>query len=207
VRAYNFNEEVRKALAMSREEAVRLHHAYVGTEHILLALVGNEASVACAMLRALSQDPHAVRSEIDSRVQQGRHDEITGPDLPYTTRAKKVLEQAMSEASELDHDVVGTEHLLAGLIREEQGIAAQVLREKGVTLDSARAAMRRVLGAPDASAPSASALLDGLRASRSAISIAIEVHERDGGLRHRVRFDSAGEAIAFLEAVRLARGE
>jgi hypothetical protein len=67
--------------------------------------------------------------------------------------------------------------------------------------------MRSVLGAPDASAPSASALLDRLRASRSAISIAIEVHEQDRGLRHRVRFDSAGEAIAFLEAVRLARGE
>src|SRR6266571_4715334 len=90
---YNFTDRVRKVLQMAREEAARLHHEYVGTEHILLGLIREGEAVAA------------------------------GPDLPYTSRAKKVLELAMSEARELNHSYVGTEHLLLGLLREEKGIA------------------------------------------------------------------------------------
>jgi ATP-dependent Clp protease ATP-binding subunit ClpA len=84
---------------------------------------------------------------VEATVQKGRSARSPGPDLPYTSRAKKVLELAMTEARELDHSYVGTEHLLLGLLREEKGIAAQVLRDAGLELDAARAETRRLLGA------------------------------------------------------------
>ncbi len=143
---YNFTERVRKVLQMAREEAQRLHHEYVGTEHILLGLIREGEGVAAAVLQNLSVDLEDIQAKIEETVKKGKAGQTTAPDLPYTSRAKKVLELAMSEARELSHSYVGTEHLLLGLLREEKGIAAQVLTDAGVNLDAARAETLRLLG-------------------------------------------------------------
>ncbi|HEY4130825.1 MAG TPA: ATP-dependent Clp protease ATP-binding subunit [Gemmatimonadaceae bacterium] len=143
---YNFTERVRKVLAMAREEAARLHHEYVGTEHILLGLIREGEGVAATVLQNLSVELEDIQQKIEETVKKGKAGQTTGPDLPYTSRAKKVLELAMSEARELNHSYVGTEHLLLGLLREEKGIAAQVLTDAGVNLDAARAETLRILG-------------------------------------------------------------
>jgi len=154
---YNFTERVRKVLAMAREEAARLHHEYVGTEHILLGLIREGEGVAAAVLQNLSVDLDEIQQKIEDTVKKGKASQTTGPDLPYTSRAKKVLELAMSEARELSHSYVGTEHLLLGLLREEKGIAAQVLTDAGVNLDAARAETLRLLGTemPQGTTPTA----------------------------------------------------
>src|ERR1051326_2751156 len=131
---YNFTDRVRKVLQMAREEAARLHHEYVGTEHILLGLIREGEGVAAAVLTNLNVDLEEIQQKIEETVKKGKAPAAAGPDLPYTSRAKKVLELAMSEARELNHSYVGTEHLLLGLLREEKGIAAQVLTDAGVNL-------------------------------------------------------------------------
>src|SRR6478735_3944320 len=136
----------RKVLAMAREEAARLHHEYVGTEHILLGLIREGEGVAATVLQNLSVELDDIQQKIEETVKKGKASQTTGPDLPYTSRAKKVLELAMSEARELSHSYVGTEHLLLGLLREEKGIAAQVLTDAGVNLDAAKAETLRLLG-------------------------------------------------------------
>ncbi|MEE8267788.1 MAG: ATP-dependent Clp protease ATP-binding subunit [Gemmatimonadales bacterium] len=143
---YNFTDRVRKVLQMAREEAARLHHEYVGTEHILLGLIREGEGVAAAVLTNLSVDLDDIQQKIEETVKKGKAAAAAGPDLPYTSRAKKVLELAMTEARELNHSYVGTEHLLLGLLREEKGIAAQVLNDAGVTLEQARAETLRLLG-------------------------------------------------------------
>jgi ATP-dependent Clp protease ATP-binding subunit ClpC len=153
---YNFTDRVRKVLQMAREEAARLHHEYVGTEHILLGLIREGEGVAAAVLTNLNVDLDEVQQKIEETVKKGKAAAAAGPDLPYTSRAKKVLELAMTEARELNHSYVGTEHLLLGLLREEKGIAAQVLTDAGVTLEQSRAETLRLLGSdmPQASAGS-----------------------------------------------------
>ncbi len=143
---YNFTDRVRKVLQMAREEAARLHHEYVGTEHILLGLIREGEGVAAAVLTNLNVDLEEVQQKIEETVKKGKASSAPGPDLPYTSRAKKVLELAMTEARELNHSYVGTEHLLLGLLREEKGIAAQVLTDAGVTLEQSRAETLRLLG-------------------------------------------------------------
>ncbi len=153
---YNFTDRVRKVLQMAREEAARLHHEYVGTEHILLGLIREGEGVAAAVLQNLNVDLEEIQQKIEETVKKGKAAAAAGPDLPYTSRAKKVLELAMTEARELNHSYVGTEHLLLGLLREEKGIAAQVLTDAGVNLEQSRAETLRLLGSDmPASAPAA----------------------------------------------------
>jgi ATP-dependent Clp protease ATP-binding subunit ClpA len=146
MQGYNFTERVRKVLAYAREEAARLHHEYVGTEHILLGLIREGEGVASTALQNLGVDQDRLGDTIEGVVKTGNPSARTGPDLPYTSRAKKVLELAMKEARELNHSYVGTEHLLLGLIAEGKGIAAQVLVDAGATLDAVRAEVVRILG-------------------------------------------------------------
>src|SRR5512135_3634044 len=143
---YNFTDRVRKVLQMAREEAARLHHEYVGTEHILLGLIREGEGVAAAVLTNLGVELEDIQQKIEETVKKGKAAAAAGPELPYTSRAKKVLELAMMEARELNHSYVGTEHLLLGLLREEKGIAAQVLTDAGVTLEQSRAETLRLLG-------------------------------------------------------------
>ncbi|CAN5722528.1 ATP-dependent Clp protease ATP-binding subunit [soil metagenome] len=142
---YNFTDRVRKVLAMAREEAIRLQHDYVGTEHILLGLIREGEGVAAAVLTNLTVDLEQVQERIEESVRRGKATIALG-ELPYTSRAKKVLEFAMAEARELNHSYVGTEHLLLGLLREEKGIAAEVLNQLGVTLEEARRQTLKLLG-------------------------------------------------------------
>ena len=142
---YNFTERVRKVLAMAREAAAERDHEYVGTEHILLGLLHEGEGVAAAVLQSLSVDFEELIATIDATLKRGKPQHGSGPDLPYTSRAKKVLELSMSEARDLGHSYVGTEHLLLGLIREEKGIAAQVLTAAGITLSLARPETLRLL--------------------------------------------------------------
>jgi len=188
---YNFTERVRKVLAMAREEAARLHHEYVGTEHILLALVREGEGVASTVLQNLSVDLDEVQQKVEDIVKKGRASHTTGPDLPYTSRAKKVLELAMSEARELSHSYVGTEHLLLGVIAEDKGIGSQVLQSQGVTLERARAETVRLLGPELAPATSPDAgrvhpVASGYARSRSPYGVAI-VEDFTGRARDALR--------------------
>ncbi len=142
---YNFTDRVRKVLAMAREEAIRLQHDYVGTEHILLGLIREGDGVAAAVLTNLDGDLEEIHERVEESVRKGKATIALG-ELPYTSRAKKVLEFAMAEAREFNHSYVGTEHLLLGLLREEKGIAAQVLNSLGVSLEEARGETLKVLG-------------------------------------------------------------
>jgi len=148
VNGYNFTERVRTILAVARDETVRLDHDYVGPEHILLGLLVEGEGVAAAVLQNLDADPNAMRAAVERTVKRGGRNTFSGPDLPYTSRGKKVLELAMAEATGLRHQYVGTEHLLLGLLRGEQGIATQVLTDAGVGLEPARAEVLRLLGQP-----------------------------------------------------------
>ena len=145
---YNFTERVRKVLAQARVEATALHHEYVGTEHILIAIARETEGVATSVLHALGVRGDAIIERVHQIVKRGTSDRPHGTDLPYTSRGKKLLELAMAEARLLNHSYVGTEHLLLGAIAEERGIAAQLLRDMGVTLERARAETIRLLGAP-----------------------------------------------------------
>ena len=142
---YNFTDRVRKVLAMAREEAIRLQHDYVGTEHILLGLIREGEGMAATVLMNLNVDLEQIHERIEESVRKGKATIALG-ELPYTSRAKKVLEYAMAEARELNHSYVGTEHLLLGLLREEKGIVAQVLNSLGVSLEEARAETLKLLG-------------------------------------------------------------
>src|SRR5262245_33039688 len=143
MRSYNFTERVRKVLAMAREQAAHLNHEYVGTEHLLLGILTEREGVASTVLRNLDVDIDALHSALLS-VERGRG-QLSGPDLPYTSRAKRVLELAMSEVRDLDQTWVGTEHLLLGLLGEGKGNAGQALLGAGLTLEKARGETLRVL--------------------------------------------------------------
>src|SRR5687767_4759073 len=124
---YNFTERVRKVLAQARVDAGALHHEYVGTEHILLGIARENEGVASAVLSNLGVRSDDIIERVLEIVKPGqpvakRPDRTAGPELPYTSRAKKVLELAMSEARLISHSYVGTEHLLLGTIAEEKGI-------------------------------------------------------------------------------------
>lgn len=135
---YNFTNRVRMALAAARKSAAELGHEYVGTEHILLGVLRTEPGVAFAVLLDLRVDIDQLRANVLALVERGSG-VPTGSDLPYTSRAKRAVEESMAAARELNQNYVGTEHLLLGLIREKDGVAARALAQSGVTLDNARA--------------------------------------------------------------------
>jgi DNA-binding transcriptional regulator YhcF (GntR family) len=139
---YEFTDEVRKMLAVARQEAVGLGHDYVGTEHMLLGLL-RSATGAGAVLDRLGMDRGKVRERVVGMVRRGHSKVALAGELPYTSRAKKTLEFAMAEARDPKPGPVGCEHMLLALLREEKGIAAQVLTSLGVTLDRTRSAIRQ----------------------------------------------------------------
>lgn len=146
--SFNFTERVRLVLQLAREQALSLQHEYVGTEHILLALIHEGEGVANAALLNLGIDPAAIQQQLTGILKKGSTAISADRALPYTSRAKKVLELSMMEARDLQHPYVGTEHLLLGLIDEEKGIAAQVLSHAGISAQAARAEVLRLLGSP-----------------------------------------------------------
>ncbi|MED3750618.1 ATP-dependent protease ATP-binding subunit ClpC [Geobacillus stearothermophilus] len=138
-----FTERAQKVLALAQEEAIRLGHNNIGTEHILLGLIREGEGIAAKALMALGLDPDKIQKEVESLI--GRGNEVSHT-LHYTPRAKKVIELSMDEARKLGHSYVGTEHILLGLIREGEGVAARVLNNLGVSLNKARQQVLQLLG-------------------------------------------------------------
>ncbi|MFH0840166.1 MAG: ATP-dependent Clp protease ATP-binding subunit [Candidatus Omnitrophota bacterium] len=140
-----FTERARKVILLAKEEAKRFNHDYIGTEHILLGLVREGEGVAAAVLENLGLSSEKIRMEVEKLVQTGPSTVISG-DIPFTPKAKKVMELAMDEAVSLGHNYVGTEHLLLGLLREGEGVASQVLINLGLDLNKVRNEVMRLLG-------------------------------------------------------------
>ncbi len=138
-----FSERARRVLSLAQEEAQRFNHNYIGTEHILLGLVRETEGVAARVLSSLGVDLSKVRSAVEFII--GRGEKPTQGEIGLTPRAKKVVELAVDEARRMNHTYIGTEHLLIGLLREGEGVAAGVLESLGVTLDKVRAETHRVL--------------------------------------------------------------
>ncbi len=141
-----FTDRARKVMALANQEAQRFNHEYIGTEHILLGLVKEGSGVGATVLKNLDIDLRKVRLEVEKLVKSGP-DMVTMGKLPQTPRAKKVIEYAIEEARNLGHNYVGTEHLLLGLLRERDGVAAQVLMNLGLKLEEVREEVLNLLGA------------------------------------------------------------
>jgi len=140
-----FTQRAQKAILLAQREAKRLNHDYLGTEHILLGLIALGEGVAAQVLQDLGIDLKKVRREVEKMVGTGDNILLVG-EVPFTPRAKKVLELAVQEAQDMGHNYVGTEHLLLGLIREEEGVAAKVLEGLGASLELVRGQIINLLG-------------------------------------------------------------
>src|SRR6201994_4855232 len=140
-----FTDRARKVMQLANQEAQRFNHEYIGTEHILLGLIKEGSGVAANVLKNLEVDLRKIRLEVEKLVQSGP-DMVTMGKLPQTPRAKKVIEYSMEEARNLNHNYVGTEHILLGLLREQEGVAAQVLMNLGLKLEEVREEVLNLLG-------------------------------------------------------------
>src|SRR5947208_1361579 len=132
-----FTDRARRVVVLAQEKARMLSHNYIGTEHILLGLIHEGEGVAAKALESLGISLEAVRSQVEEIIGQGQ--QAPSGHIPFTPRAKKVLELSLREALQLGHSYIGTEHMLLGIVREGEGVAAQVLERGGVTLDAVRA--------------------------------------------------------------------
>jgi ATP-dependent Clp protease ATP-binding subunit ClpC len=142
-----FTDRARKVIQLANQEAQRFNHEFIATEHILLGLVKEGSGVAANVLKNLGVDLPKIRQAVELVVQPGpRTDNALGGKLPHTPRARKVVDYAIEEARHLNHNYVGTEHLLLGLIREHDGTAAKVLTNLGLTRDRVREEVLRLIG-------------------------------------------------------------
>src|SRR3990172_4032958 len=140
-----FTDRARKVMQLANQEAQRFNHEYIGTEHVLLGLIKEGSGVAANVLKNLDVDLRKIRLEVEKLVQSGP-DMVTMGKLPQTPRAKKVIEYSIEEARNLGHNYVGTEHILLGLLREQEGVAAQVLMNLGLKLEEVREEVLNLLG-------------------------------------------------------------
>ncbi len=164
-----FTDRARRVVVLAQEEARMLNHNYIGTEHILLGLIHEGEGVAAKALESLGISLEAVRSQVEEIIGQGQ--QAPSGHIPFTPRAKKVLELSLREALQLGHNYIGTEHILLGLIREGEGVAAQVLVKLGADLGRVRQQVIQLLsgyqgkepatsGGPQEGTPSGSLVLD-----------------------------------------------
>ena len=141
-----FTERARQVVVLAQDEARALKHNYIGTEHILLGLLREEEGLAARVLESLDITVEEVRAQVARIVGQG--DEVTTGQIPFTPRAKKVLELALREALSLGHNYIGTEHILLGLVRENEGVAARILLDFDADAETVRANLLSRLAAP-----------------------------------------------------------
>ena len=164
-----FTDRARRVVVLAQEEARTLNHNYIGTEHVLLGLIHEGEGVAAKALESLGISLEAVRQQVEQIIGQGQ--QPPSGHIPFTPRAKKVLELSLREALQLGHNYIGTEHILLGLIREAEGVAAQVLVKLGADLNRVREQVMQLLhgdqgndpaaaGTPSETAPSTSLVLD-----------------------------------------------
>lgn len=176
-----FTERAQKVLALAQEEAVRLGHKNIGTEHILLGLIREGEGIAAKALQALGLGLDKIQGEVESLIGRGGEHPSN---INYTPRAKKVIELSMDEARKLGHTYVGTEHILLGLIREGEGVAARVLNNLGVSLNKARQQVLQLLGSNEALSSSNQGTGNAAVNTPTLDSLArdLTAHARDGGL-------------------------
>lgn len=194
---YDFTSRVRGALIKAREEAQRRNHEHVGTEHLLLGLLMEEDALVIDVMDNLGANTMDVQQRVEQMMTGSLPARVKAiPDLPYTPRARVVLDQAISTAHEFGDGYVGTQHLLLGLIREREGIAAQALTAAGLTEPKLRREIVRLL-----QGEGVAAMLDemptGQTDTQVPLSIAVEVRYGDGTLAKKV-FASKDAAIGFL---------
>ena len=193
---YDFTSRVRGALIKAREEAQRRYHEHVGTEHLLLGLLAEEDTLVGDVLENLGANPMILQQAVEQTVTNGPPDRAKKiPDLPYTPRARVVLDQAISAAHEFGDGYVGTQHLLLGLIRERHGIAAQALTAAGLTEPRLHHEIVRLL-----QGEAVAAMLEDEASTTDTqvpLSIAVEVRYEDGTLAKKI-FASKDAAIGFL---------
>lgn len=140
-----FTDLARKVMSLANQEAIRFNHEYIGTEHLLLGLVKEGTGVGSRVLKEMDVDLRKVRLEVEKLVKSGPDMQIMGK-LPQSPRAQKAIEYAIEEARHLNHNYVGTEHLLLGLLREHDGVAATVLMSLGLKLEEVREEILSLLG-------------------------------------------------------------
>ena len=210
--AYNFTDRVRQVLRRAREVALDMHHEYVGTEHLAIAVALEPDGPATVVLETLGAQRDDIVARVRGAVTPGDPERRAGPDLPYTSRAKKVLELTMAEARLLQHDYVGTEHLLLGILAEQTGVGAEVFASVGVTLERARVEALALLGptGPSAAADplAAHAAAPGYARSRGPYGVAL-VDDFTGRARETLRAayteaDARDHATVELSHVLLA---
>ena len=175
-----FTARARQVVVLAQDEARALRHNYIGTEHLLLGLLREQEGVAARVLDHLGIDVDDVRARVAEIV--GGGDQVTGGPIPFTPRSKKVLELSLREARSLRHNYLGTEHILLGLVREQDGIGARILLERGAGPDAIRNEVIRMLSGP----------------GRTAVAGGVEEHASRQG-----PFTTG--ATAFTHAARVAR--
>ena len=177
-----FTDRARRVVVLAQEEARMLNHNYIGTEHILLGLLREEEGLAARVLESLDITVERVRAQVVRIVGSG--EEVTSGQIPFTPRAKKVLELALREALSLGHNYIGTEHILLGLVREGEGVAAQVLQKLGADLARVREAVVELI--PGSSRTSGSPAISTATLRRSARR----------GVGHCVSWSSSGPSTS-----------
>lgn len=174
-----FTERAQKVLALAQEEAIRLGHNNIGTEHILLGLVREGEGIAAKALYALGLGADKIQKEVENLIGKGQESTQT---IHYTPRAKKVIELSMDEARKLGHSYVGTEHILLGLIREGEGVAARVLNNLGVSLNKARQQVLQLLGSNESSGHQGSASANANTPTLDSLARDLTAIAREGSL-------------------------
>jgi len=181
-----FTERARRAVVLAQEEARMLNHGYIGTEHLLLGLIHEGEGVAAKALESMGISLEAVREQVETIIGEGKKP-LSGH-IPFTPRAKKVLELSLKESGQLGHGYIGTEHILLGLIREGQGVAAQVLVKLGADLNRVRQQVIQLLDGHTEEEPA--------RRSRTIMARGIRTGMIDDVL---ARIDSLDQRLAALE--------
>lgn len=195
---YDFTQRVRGALIKAREEAHRRHHEYVGTEHLLLGLLEEDDTLVMDVLENLGVNHYELQTAVERVVQNGQPSGTDRmPDLPYTSRARIVLDQAIAVAHEFGDGYVGTQHLLLGLIREREGIAAHALATAGLTEPILRHEILRLLQGEGVAAALDIDASERREETQVPLSIAVEVRYEDGTLAKKI-FTTPTEAIGYL---------
>ena len=195
---YDFTNRVRGALIKAREEAERRQHDHVGSEHLMLGLLGEEDALVMDVLENLGVNPMVLQQAVEQRISDGRANRSKPlTDLPYTPRARVVLDQAIAAAHEFGDGYVGTQHLLLGIIRERHSIGAQELIAAGLTEPRLRREIVRVLQGEGVAAMLDDDLGPDQPDTQVPLSIAVEVRYEDGTLAKKI-FASKDAAIGFL---------
>ena len=205
-----FTERARQVVVLAQDEARAFRHNYIGTEHLLLGLLREEEGVAARVLEGLDVSLEEVRAQVGRIIGEG--DEVVSGQIPFTPRAKKVLELSLREALGLGHNYIGTEHILLGLAREQEGVGMRILLDYDVDEAKIRDAVVRTLSGTRGPADPAAELEPDLRAevervrAERAQAIAAEEFERAASLRMRernlVRLGREGNAEGFWEEAR-----